>query len=232
MDGNGAVEILLGQARLDGDRERLDDFGGVGADHVGADHGLARAIHHQFHQRPLVAPRQRVAHRPEIRGVDVDGTVLRERVLLAQPDADAQDPAVVAEVAMVERGDEPGRIVLVGDADFLRDDIVRGDHAQAGGPVSGRSAAPFFAQMLDWLAEDKDLVALQSKVATDRSMKFLDDVGDPTADPRLQEQALRRKTTWLRTLNVVLPGALIAALGLCVYFVRRAQKRTFLSSIG
>jgi len=55
---------------------------------------------------------------------------------------------------------------------------------------------------------------------------------DPGADPRLQEQALRRKTTWLRTLNVVLPGALLAALGLCVYFVRRAQKRTFLSSIG
>jgi hypothetical protein len=30
----------------------------------------------------------------------------------------------------------------------------------------------------------------------------------------------------------VLPGALLAALGLGVYFVRRAQKRTFLSSIG
>ncbi len=149
-----------------------------------------------------------------------------------KPDADAQEPTVVAEAAMVERGEKPGRIVLVGDADFLRDDIVRGDHAQAGGPVSGRSAAPFFAQMLDWLAEDKDLVALQSKVATDRSMKLVADAGDPTADPRLQEQALRRKTTWLRTLNVVLPGALLAALGLCVYFVRRAQKRTFLTSIG
>jgi ABC-type uncharacterized transport system involved in gliding motility auxiliary subunit len=145
---------------------------------------------------------------------------------------DANDAAVVGEAPAVDRGDKPGRIVVVGDADFLRDDIVRGDHAQAGGPVSGRAAAPFFAQLLDWIAEDKDLVALQSKVATDRSLKFVDDVRDPGADPRLQEQALRRKTTWLRTLNVVLPGALLAALGLCVYFVRRAQKRTFLSSIG
>jgi ABC-type uncharacterized transport system involved in gliding motility auxiliary subunit len=139
---------------------------------------------------------------------------------------------VATEAPAAERGDRPGRIVVVGDADFLRDDIVRGDHAQAGGPVSGRSAAPFFAQMLDWLAEDKDLVALQSKVATDRSLKLLEETRDPNADPRLHEQALRRKTTLLRTLNVVLPGALLAALGLCVYFVRRAQKRTFLSSIG
>ena len=145
----------------------------------------------------------------------------------------ADDAAAVAtEAPAAERGDRPGRIVVVGDADFLRDDIVRGDHAQAGGPVSGRSAAPFFAQMLDWLAEDKDLVALQSKVATDRSLKLLEETRDPNADPRLHEQALRRKTTLLRTLNVVLPGALLAALGLCVYFVRRAQKRTFLSSIG
>jgi ABC-type uncharacterized transport system involved in gliding motility auxiliary subunit len=150
----------------------------------------------------------------------------------AEPSADADAAAVVAEAAKVDRSEKPGRIVVVGDADFLRDDIVRGDHAQAGGPVSGRAAAPFFAQMLDWLAEDKDLVALQSKVATDRSLKLLEETRDPNADPRLHEQALRRKTTWLRTLNVVLPGALLAALGLGVYFVRRAQKRTFLSSIG
>lgn len=150
----------------------------------------------------------------------------------ADKPAESDAAAIAAEAPAVERGDRPGRIVVVGDADFLRDDVVRGDHAQAGGPVSGRSAAPFFAQMLDWLAEDKDLVALQSKVATDRSLKLLEETRDPNADPRLHEQALRRKTTWLRTLNVVLPGALLAALGLCVYFVRRAQKRTFLSSIG
>jgi hypothetical protein len=149
-----------------------------------------------------------------------------------KPGADDSAAAVVAEAAMVERGDKPGRIVLVGDADFLRDDIVRGDHAQLGGPVSGRTAAPFFAQLLDWLAEDKDLVALQSKVATDRTLKLVDEARDPNADPRLNEQALRRTTTWLRTLNVVLPGALLATLGLVVFFVRRAQKRAFLSSIG
>lgn len=149
----------------------------------------------------------------------------------AKADAKQEAKAVVAEAPMVARGDKSGRILLVGDADFLRDDIVRGDHAQAGGPVSGRSGAPFFAQMLDWLAEDKDLVALQSKVAVDRTLKFVDASSSPAADPRLAEQALRTKTTWLRTLNVIVPGALLAAVGLVVFLVRRAQKRTFLSSL-
>lgn len=153
----------------------------------------------------------------------------------ASKDAKADEPAapeLAQEAAMVERGDKPGRIVVVGDADFLRDDLVRGDHAQAGGPVSGRTAAPFFAQLLDWLAEDKDLVALQSKVAADRTLKFVDEVRDPNADPRLYEQTLRQKTASLRLWNVMAPGLLLAGLGLAVFFVRRAQKRTFLSSIG
>lgn len=146
-------------------------------------------------------------------------------------DADAAATAVVAEAAMVARGETSGRILLIGDADFLRDDLVRGDYAQAGGPVSGRTGAPFFAQLLDWLAEDKDLVALQSKVATDRSLRFVEPTTSPNADPRLAEQALRSKTSWLRALNVVVPGGLLAVLGLLVFFVRRAQKRAFLSTL-
>lgn len=146
-------------------------------------------------------------------------------------DADAAATAVVAEAAMVARGAQQGRILLIGDADFLRDDLVRGDYAQAGGPVSGRTGASFFAQLLDWLAEDKDLVALQSKVATDRSLKFVEPTTSPNADPRLAEQALRSKTSWLRALNVVVPGGLLAVLGLLVFFVRRAQKRAFLSTL-
>ena len=151
-----------------------------------------------------------------------------------QPDAGQQKTdaaAVVAEAAMVTRGEEPGRVLLVGDSDFLRDDVVGGQYAKAGGPFSGITAAPFFAQMLDWLAEDRDLVDLQSRRAVDRSLKFVETATASNADPRLAEQALRSKTTWLRMLNVVVPGTLMAALGLLVFLFRRAQKRTFLSSL-
>jgi ABC-type uncharacterized transport system involved in gliding motility auxiliary subunit len=136
---------------------------------------------------------------------------------------------VVAEAAMVERGEKGGRILLIGDSDFVRDDFLNRSYVQAGGPYSGSTAAPFFAGLLDWLAEDKDLVALQSKTADDRTLKLVDTVANAT-DPRVQEQALRSKTTWLRFVNVVLPSALFGAFGLVVFFVRRAQKRTFLAS--
>jgi ABC-type uncharacterized transport system involved in gliding motility auxiliary subunit len=151
----------------------------------------------------------------------------------AKPDAqDAQDAGALAKEAdKLDQAAKPGRIVLVGDSDFLRDDFVRGDYARAGGPVSGKTGAPFFAQMLDWLAEDSDLIELQSKSAVDRSLKFVDSTLTAGADPRLQEQALRSKTAWLRGLNVVLPGALLATIGLLVFLSRRAQKRTFLASL-
>lgn len=144
--------------------------------------------------------------------------------------ADAAAPAAPAEPAPVARGDAPGRILLIGDSDFLRDDVVGGQYAQAGGPVSARTAPAFFAGLLDWLAEDKDLVALQSKVAGDRTLRFVDELATPSADPRVAEQALRSKTSMLRAVNVLAPAALLAALGLVVFFVRRAQKRTFLST--
>jgi ABC-type uncharacterized transport system involved in gliding motility auxiliary subunit len=147
-------------------------------------------------------------------------------------DVAAKDaPALAAEPVMVTTGERPGRILLIGDADFLRDDLVGQVHARAGGPYSGQMAAPFFAQLLDWLAEDSDLVALQSKSAVDRTLKFVETSSGPGADPRLAEQALRTKTTWLRTLNVLVPTVLLAAFGLCVFLYRRQQKRSFLSSL-
>ena len=149
----------------------------------------------------------------------------------AKSDQAAEAPPVPAEAAMVDRSDRRGRILMIGDSDFIRDDFLSGNYAQAGGPYSAKTGGPFFLGLLDWLAEDQDLVALQSKIAEDRTLKFVDAIASANADPREQEQALRRKTTWLRAVNVVLPGALLGALGLVVFFVRRAQKRSFLSSL-
>jgi ABC-type uncharacterized transport system involved in gliding motility auxiliary subunit len=184
-------------------------------------------------QRPSeikeAAARAAEAKSPDPDAAGVEPGDARERAE-ARTDAD-QASAAPKEPAMVVRGDRKGRIVLIGDSDFVRDDLVRGDHAQVGGPVSGRTAGPFFAQLLDWLAEDSELVALQSKASVDRSLQFLPAATAPAADPRLYEQELRAKTNWLRTVNVVLPGGLLAAIGLLVFLVRRAQKRSFLSTV-
>lgn len=127
-------------------------------------------------------------------------------------------------------GERPGRIVVIGDADFVRDDFARGDYAQAGGPVSGRLAIVFFAQLLDWLAEDSDLVALQTRTAKVGVLDFLTGAGSGDADP-LAEQKVRNKVRWLRWTNVLAPCGLLAAIGFVVMLVRRAQKRAFLAGL-
>jgi ABC-type uncharacterized transport system involved in gliding motility auxiliary subunit len=147
----------------------------------------------------------------------------------AQKPVDAPKPPPEPEPFL--KGDKPGRIVMIGDSDFVRDDLVRGDYHQAGGPYSTMGAV-FFLGLLDWIAEDSDLVALQARVPIDRTLKLVEEQATPNADARLQEQTLRSKTSWLRGLNVVLPAGLLAAFGLCVFLVRRAQKRTFLASLG
>ena len=146
--------------------------------------------------------------------------------------AKAADQApLAAERPMRTVGERPGRIVVIGDADFVRDDFVRGDYAQAGGPFSGRMAAPFFAQLLDWLAEDSDLVALQSRSATDRTLRFAGDAAGANSDPRLVEQAVRDQVRRMRWLNILAPCILLVAIGFLVLLVRRAQKRAFLAGL-
>ncbi|MCA8976982.1 MAG: hypothetical protein KDC98_19820, partial [Planctomycetes bacterium] len=145
------------------------------------------------------------------------------------PAADGSTGESPTEADKVTRGERKGRIVIVGDSDFIRDDFVSGNYAQMGGPYSVLGGA-FFSNMLDWLAEDSDLVALQSRVPTDRTMKFVEDA-PPGTDPRAVEQALSSKTSALRLLNILLPIVLLAVFGLLVFLLRRAQKRSFLESM-
>ncbi len=152
----------------------------------------------------------------------------------AAKDGGAKDDGQAAaptEPAMLAQGERPGRIVVIGDSDFVRDDFVRGDYRQAGGPFSVMGGM-FFLQLLDWLADDRDLVDLQSRVPTDRTLKLVAAEVDPIAQARNGEQAVRSKTTWLIAANVLVPSGLLVLFGLVLWLLRRAQKRTFLSSIG
>jgi len=143
---------------------------------------------------------------------------------------EATPPKAPPEADMLAKAAQPGRIVMIGDSDFVRDDLVQGVYRQAGGPMSVLGGA-FFLQLLDWLAEDRDLLELQSRVPVDRKLQFLDADSVAGGDARLAEQALRAKSTWLRAINVVVPVGLLALFGLLVLMVRRAQKRSFLASL-
>lgn len=147
-----------------------------------------------------------------------------------QPKQDEPEPAVAEERPMLTQAASPGRIVMVGDATFLRDDLLGGGMGQQGGPVS-RYGLAFFAQMLAWLSEDRDLIALQTRVPTDRTLTLIEDDVAKKRDPRDAEQALRSKTRMLIAWNVVLPSLLLAAFGVLIWVTRRNQKRAFLASL-
>ena len=145
------------------------------------------------------------------------------------PKNDAEPAAAPPEAAPIAEATAAGRIVMIGDSDFVRDDFVKGDYRQAGGPWS--SLGPlFFAQLLDWLAEDKDLIALQSRVPVDRTIELVAEQL-PGADVRAAEQALQQKTRLVRLVNWLVPPLLLAVFGLVVFTIRRGQKRRFLASV-
>ncbi|MCA8948292.1 MAG: GldG family protein [Planctomycetes bacterium] len=144
-------------------------------------------------------------------------------------DADADQPKAAPEAEMLAAGEKPGRIVMIGDSDFVRDDLVRGNYAQAGGPMSIRGPA-FFNSLCEWIAQDRDLVALQSRVLSPRTLTLVEEP-PPGTDPRDAERTLATKRTALRAVNVVLPCALLGAFGLLVFLLRRGQKRRFLQSV-
>lgn len=139
--------------------------------------------------------------------------------------------AVQSEPDPLTAAKAPGRLVVVGDSDFLRDDFVRGDYRQLGGPESiyGRN---FFLLFVDWVSQDSDLIALQSRGPVDRRLKLDEADGGRVVDPRTAEQQLNDRVQTLVWLNVGGPCAVLLALGLATFFVRRQQKRQFLASIG
>lgn len=147
----------------------------------------------------------------------------------ADADPDAAD-ATPVEPAMLVEGEAPGRVIVIGDATFLRDDLMLGEYEQIGGPVSGRRAMPFFAQLLDWMAEDRDLAELQSRIATDRSLVLLE-TNEIGTDRATAEQALSDKTRLLVVANVALPVLLLLCIGAVVWSMRSGQKRRFLAAL-
>lgn len=136
-----------------------------------------------------------------------------------------------AEPAPLTTARDDARLVVVGDADFLRDDLVTGQYQRIGGPISANGPL-FFANLLDWLAEDEDLFALRARVATDRTQRFVtDEEVQRSVNAQKLAEDVRNREWWLRALNVGVPPLLLAVVGLIVLVQRRGRKRAFLAGI-
>ena len=87
----------------------------------------------------------------------------------------------------------------------------------------------FFKNLLDWLCQERDLLALQNKRPTDRAMKFA--VRNEAQQETQDEfgRRVRNRQFLLRGLNLYGPALLLFLVGMAVFFRRRGQKRTFLA---
>ena len=65
MYPDGFVEVLFGRPGLQGNRQPLHDLPRLRADHMATEHLVGVSIHHQFHQRTLLALGECQFHRPE-----------------------------------------------------------------------------------------------------------------------------------------------------------------------
>lgn len=142
------------------------------------------------------------------------------------PDEAAANGPKVEEPAQLTEAKADSRIVVIGDADFIRDDLVRGDHRQRGGPTSFLGGL-FFYQLVDWLAQDDDLIELQSRVPPNRALMLVEE--KPTEAVAEFEKRRDQKKLNLQLLNILLPILLLGGTGVVVFVARRSQKRSFLS---
>lgn len=134
-----------------------------------------------------------------------------------------------ADPAPILRAREGARLVVVADATFLRDDLVTGEYQQAGGPVS-QLGPLFFANLLDWLAQDRDLYALRTRGGgVDRRLHVIEPTELQAIPPERLQQEIDRRTSRIRVLNVVVPVSLLIGVGFVVLMSRWASKRKFVT---
>jgi ABC-type uncharacterized transport system involved in gliding motility auxiliary subunit len=125
---------------------------------------------------------------------------------------------------------KPATLLVIGDADFVRDDLATGEYAQRGGPVS-QFGHRFFSNLLDWMAEDEDLLALMSKQASDRKLSFGDRDLLREETPDQAAQRLKATTKLIRWANIVVPPLILLVIWIAVVIKRRTQKQLFLASV-
>lgn len=149
----------------------------------------------------------------------------------ALPGQDTGSDSGPSELQPLVEAPEEARLVVVADATFLRDDLIAGEYQQVGGPTSAVGPM-FFANLLDWLAADRDLFELRMRgFGVDRRLQMVDEEERAGLPPERLQQEIDRRTAKVRYWAVALPVKLVLTIGALVLFARQAQKRRFLAGV-
>src|SRR5690606_16485461 len=97
--------------------------------------------------------------------------------------------------------------------------------------AGGGIARAFFQTLLAWLTQERDLQGLLNKVATDRTLKFVDRKEGSLETAEELRQRRERRQGWLAWGNIFGPPVVLLLFGLGVLLRRRTQKRAFLARI-
>lgn len=154
-----------------------------------------------------------------------------------KPAGQDADDAKDRDPPLLEKAAAGAQLVVVGDADFLRDDMVGGAYAQPGkagfvGPVSDNLSLLFLNVLLDWLVQDTDLVALRTKAATDRTMRLAQQDTFNNESVEAFTQRVQRKEAMLQWVNVLAPAGLLMVVWLFAVIRRSQRKAAFLRALG
>lgn len=130
--------------------------------------------------------------------------------------------------ARIDVAKEPGRVLVIGDASFVRDDFLQGL------PPLRRPASiggiQLYENAVDWMALDSDLIALRNKRESDRGLKFAEpDITGKEAPEAFAERVAAAKS-FAKWTNILLPAIVLLAIGLVLLSVRSAEKRSFLAN--
>ena len=128
------------------------------------------------------------------------------------------------------------QLIVIGDADFIRDDLrgIQGPYGPQSlryGPLGPTSiyGAAFFTNMVDWLAEDEDLLALRNISPTNRSLNFASE--DIESDNEQYLADIKARERRLSLMVVAGPVAAIVVVWLIATVVRRSRKQAFLATV-
>jgi len=147
---------------------------------------------------------------------------------VAPPPAGEQDAEKEQDPDPIMQAPEHAQLIVIGDSDFVRDDLITGEYRQTG-PVSAFGPV-FFQNLVDWMAEDQDLLELRNKTSPDRRLRFATPELDQ--DPAVFAEQIKARGRLLGYLNVGLPVIAIIVIWVLASLRRRSRKQSFLSSMG
>ena len=130
----------------------------------------------------------------------------------------------------IDQSQKEGRILIVGDANMVRDDFLSGQPWYGMRRASG--GLELFQNAVDWLALGTDLIELRNKRDVDRSLSFVGDELASTLSQDDRKKQIASKKAFLKALNIGLPVLLILGIGLIMWIKRRGEKSAFLASVG